>query len=66
MDIIKIKSPLPATEYAAHWDISMGRAVWNEPEKIDKIRNWLLANEKAIMEKYTPFNDGGTGLGYDI
>lgn len=65
MEIIKIKSPLPITEYAAHWDISLGRAVWNEPEKVDKIRNWLLDNEKAIIEKYTPFNDGGTGLGYD-
>ena len=63
MDIIKIKSGLPRTEYAASWNISIGRAVWNEPEKIDTIRNWLIDNEERIKNEYLPLNDGGTGLG---
>lgn len=65
MDIFKIKSDLPITEYAPYWNISLGNAVWEESEKIDKIRNWLIANEEDIKKMYPPLNDGGTGLGSD-
>jgi len=63
MEIFKIKSNLPKTEYAPSWNISVGRTIWDDPDKINNIRSWLSENEERIMNRYPPFNDGGTGLG---
>lgn len=51
------------TEYAPTWNISIGNTVWEETEKIDIIRTWLLDNEERIKETYPVSNAGDTGLG---
>ena len=56
---------MPLTEYGPWWNISIGFAQWQEPEKVDAIRNWLIANESRIIEQFPLLNDGGTGLGYE-
>lgn len=63
MKIFKIKSRLPMTEYAPYWDISVGIKRWEEEDKVDVIRNWLIANEDRIKKEYPALHDGGTGLG---
>lgn len=63
MHIFKIKSELPVTEYAPTWNISIGNTVWGDTSKIDTIRNWLIANENSIKEKYPISDIGDTGLG---
>lgn len=63
MNIVKIKSGLPQTEYAPSWNISIGVSQWIDAKKVDTIRNWLIANEDRIKSMYPPLNDGGTGLG---
>lgn len=62
--IIKIKSALPETEYAPAFDISLGLAEWDEYEKIDKIRDFLISKEDEIKQ-IDARHDGGTGLGDD-
>jgi hypothetical protein len=63
MNIFKIRSPLPRTDFAPYWDISLGQTQWNETAKIDAVRNWLISNEQNILDKFPVYNDGGTGLG---
>ncbi len=63
MQIRKIRNPLPGTHYAPYWDFSVGQARWEEFEKIDKIRNWLIDNEQRILKEYPVMHDGNTGLG---
>lgn len=63
MYIYKIKSEFPITEYAPTWDISIGKSVWNDTEKIDNIREWLVNNEERIKSMYPVTDDSGTGLG---
>lgn len=63
MYIYKIKSEFPITEYAPTWDISIGKTVWNDTEKINNIRNWLINNEDRIKTMYPVITDSGTGLG---
>jgi hypothetical protein len=66
INIFKIKSQLPVTDYAPSWNISIGNTVWQDADKIDSIKNWLLANEDMIKEKYPVSTIGGdTGLGAD-
>ena len=65
MNIYKIKSDLPGTEYAPTWNISVGNTVWEESAKIDTIKTWLLTNEERIKETYAVSNVGDTGLGND-
>lgn len=54
---------LPMTEYAPKWNISIGSTVWDQPEKVDAIRDWLLTNEERIKKEFPALHDGGTGLG---
>lgn len=65
MNIYKIKSELPVTEYAPFWNISIGSATWNDTEKLDSIKIWLLANEDRIKKSYPVSPFGDTGLGVD-
>ena len=66
INIFKIKSQFPITDYSPSWDISIGNTAWEDTDKIDTIRNWLLANEDKIKEKYPVSTIGGdTGLGPD-
>lgn len=62
MRIEKIKSKLPMTEYAPYWNLSLGLERWTEFDKIDAIRNWLIANEDRI-KSLDVNHDAGTGLG---
>jgi hypothetical protein len=64
MKIEKIKSKLPLTEYAPYWNLSIGRDVWTDFDKVDKIRNWLISNEDRIKALEVN-HDAGTGLGND-
>lgn len=63
MIIHKMKSIPTLTEYAPSWDFSFGLNKWQDTEKIKTIRNWLIDNEKRIINKYSGDYDGGTGLG---
>ena len=63
MQILKIRNMLPATHYAPYWDVSIGKTIWDNSEKIEKIKNWLINNEQRIIDKYPVMHDGNTGLG---
>ena len=59
--IYKFKSEHPMTPYAPSYDYIITQSVWDESDKIDTIRNFLLSKEKDILK--LDFNsDGGTGL----
>jgi len=63
LNILRLKSLHPMTEFAPTWDIPIGTDVW-EYSKIDIIENWLINNEDRFKKLYSPSdNDGGTGLG---
>jgi len=63
MKIQKIRSMLPATHYAPYWDVSIGTSKWQDFEKIDTIKKWLLNNEQRFIDEYPVMHDGNTGLG---
>ena len=63
MNIKKIRNALPGTHYAPYWDFSVGVSQWEEFEKIDKIRTWLIDHEEEFLKKYPLMHDGNTGLG---
>lgn len=63
MKIEKMKSLHPVTEFSPTWCIPFGFEQWTEVEKINNIRNWLIKNEKRILESLPAHHDGGTGLG---
>lgn len=62
VEIIKIKSDIPETEYAPSFDISLGYSEWTEYDKIDTIREFLIRKENDI-KNIEVRHDGGTGLG---
>lgn len=55
----------PLTEFAAAWQIPFWTARYPNEKNIDVMRNWIIDNEKRLIEKYsaTARGDGGTGLG---
>ena len=57
----RLKSLQPMTPYAPSYDYLLTQSVWDEPDKVDIIRNFLLSKEKEIL-KLDFNNDGGTGL----
>ena len=63
MEIVKIKSLLPFTDYAPSWNFSLGFEQWADVEKVNKIKIFLLTKEQEIIKAYQTNNDGGTGLG---
>jgi len=65
MQIQRLKSGFPLSEYAPTWNFPIGIDAWNDLEKVDKIREWLLVKEEQILNEYPSNNDHGTGLGYE-
>lgn len=56
----------PLTKYAPSWDFSIGLTQWKDShDQINIIKQWLLNNEKRIIDSYKVNFDGGTGLGDD-
>tara|TARA_X000000368_G_C22829442_1_gene622663 strand:+ start:109 stop:783 length:675 start_codon:yes stop_codon:yes gene_type:complete len=64
MQITRLKSQTPITPYAASWDAPLGFSQWNESDKIDTIRNFLLEKEEEVL-KLPWHGQGRTGLGED-
>lgn len=58
------KSYPPLTEFSPHWEIPFYIKKYDNHENIDKIKSWIIQNEKRIIEKYKTLSrgDGGTGL----
>lgn len=65
MKIQRLKSGFPLSEYAPTWDFPVGHNHWDDVEKIEKIKEWLINNETRILNEFEPRHDGDTGLGYD-
>lgn len=65
MQLIKMKSLLPMTDYAPSWNFTLGITKWNDSEKLKNLRSFLLKKETEIINSHTVNNDGGTGLGTD-
>ena len=64
------KSAHPQTEFAPSWNIPFWNATYPNPADIDFAREWIINNEKKIVDQFNePFHrthgDGGTGLGSD-
>ena len=57
----RFKSSHPMTPYAPSYDYLLTQSVWDEPDKVDIIRNFLLSKEKEIL-KLDYNNNAGTGL----
>tara|TARA_B110000503_G_scaffold123782_1_gene189687 strand:+ start:1455 stop:2165 length:711 start_codon:yes stop_codon:yes gene_type:complete len=69
MKLIKIKSMHPANEFAPSWNIPIHISNWNDYEKIDKIKNFLISKETDMLTLPNgaglAYGDGRTGLGLD-
>lgn len=61
-EVYELQSLYPMTPYAPDYKYLITRAIWNEPEKINKIKKFLLLKEKHILQNIKYNNDGGTGL----
>jgi hypothetical protein len=63
MEIFRIKSRHPKTEYAPSWNFPVGVAGWQDFDKIDTIKNWLINKEQWFIDNFPVHHDGKTGLG---
>jgi hypothetical protein len=64
------KSAHPQTEFAPSWNIPFWNATYPNPADIDFAREWIINNEKKIVDQFNEtfhrtHGDGGTGLGSD-
>jgi len=64
------KSAHPQTEFAPSWNIPFWNATYPNSADIDFAREWIINNEKKIVDQFNePFHkehgDGDTGLGTD-
>jgi hypothetical protein len=64
MIVHRLKSLHPVTSISPKWDIPIFQTQWNDVEKIDKIRNFLIEIEPRILDIKT-HHDADTGLGKD-
>jgi len=64
MIVERLKSLHPITDISPQWDIPIFQTQWNDVEKIDKIRNFLIEIEPRILAIET-HHDAATGLGED-
>ena len=62
MEILRLKSEHPISPYAPIWNAPIGFAQWEETDKVDTIREFLLVKEKQILIDLPYRNDGRTGL----
>lgn len=64
-----MKSANPLTEFAPTWFQPFWTARYPDLDQMDVMREWIIDNEKNIINKYSDdsprINDGGTGLGPD-
>ena len=60
--VFTLTSLEPMTPYAPNYKYFITRAIWDETEKINKIKKYLLSKEKHILQNINFNNDGGTGL----
>tara|TARA_B110000977_G_C10957191_1_gene447089 strand:+ start:29 stop:736 length:708 start_codon:yes stop_codon:yes gene_type:complete len=61
MQIVRLKSQQAITPYAPQWDAPLAFIQWDQPEKVDTIREFLLSKEEEILK--LPFQgQGRTGL----
>lgn len=61
MKLLRVKSECPVSPYAPSWDAPIGFSEWDQKEKLDNIRNFLLSKESEILK--LPFQgSAGTGL----
>ena len=65
VEIQTLKSQDPLNSYAPHWDIKFGVATWDDNEKIEKLKKYLLKKEDDIFKMEPGLHDGATGLGYE-
>ncbi len=64
MHITRLKSQQPVTPYAPSWDAPLGFAQWDQKDKIDTIRNFLIEKEEEVL-KLPWQGQGRTGLDED-
>ena len=62
MEMLRLKSEHPISPYAPVWNTPIGFAQWEETNKVDIIREFLLDKEKKIINDLPYRNDGRTGL----
>lgn len=57
----------PLTEFSPSWNIPLWFDVYQDAEGLNTMREWIITNEKKIIEsnKTKVEDDGGTGLGQD-
>ena len=62
--VFELKSPTPLSPYAPNYKFEITRSVWDDKEKVDKLKKFLIKKEKDILK--LPFHhDGDTGLKED-
>ena len=62
--MFELKSATPLSPYAPDYKFELSRAVWDDEEKVDKIKKFLIKKEKDVL-KLPYLNDACTGLGED-
>ena len=62
--VFELNSPTPLSPYAPNYKFDLSRSVWDDEEKVDKLKKFLIKKEKDILK--LPFHhDGDTGLKED-
>ena len=62
--MFELKSATPLSPYAPDYKFELSRAVWDDEEKVDKIKKFLIKKEKDVL-KLPYLNDACTGLNED-
>jgi hypothetical protein len=62
MNILRMESISPLTEFSPTWNIPIGVKKFDDEKSIDNIRNFLLKKEKDIISSISYDYDGTTGL----
>jgi len=65
MSVVDFSLPNPKTEFAPIYKMYGWSCKFDNDDAIDDMRDWIIKNEKRIIEETpdNPFDDAGTGLG---
>lgn len=62
MNILRMESCSPLTEFAPQWNIPIGVKKFDDVDSIEKIKNFLIKKEPEIISKISYDYDGRTNL----
>ena len=50
--VFELNSPTPLSPYAPNYKFDLSRSVWDDEEKVDKLKKFLIKKEKDILKSF--------------